>query len=88
MHRLGHPRRLRRAVYTAGNPCVGLSSPSDGFISRSSEEWLAAMQRVFARMTDIPAEEIDRALRSPQTGSIRLPVCRLHRQQRDPGRVL
>jgi F420-non-reducing hydrogenase small subunit len=50
----------------AGNPCVGCRGPSDGFISRSAEEWFEAMARVFARMTDIPADEIDEALRSPQ----------------------
>lgn len=50
----------------AGNACVGCRGPSDGFISRSSEEWLAAIQKVFERLTDIPVEEINRALRSPQ----------------------
>lgn len=50
----------------AGNACVGCRGPSDGFISRSSKEWLAAINKVFARLTDIPSEEIDRALRSPQ----------------------
>ncbi len=50
----------------AGHPCVGCRGPSDGFIERSSQEWLQAIQRVFERMTDIPSEEIDRELRSPQ----------------------
>ncbi|MHB1356658.1 MAG: NADH-quinone oxidoreductase subunit B family protein [Anaerolineae bacterium] len=50
----------------AGNACVGCRGPSDGFISRSSQEWLTAIHKVFARMTDIAAEEIDHALRSPQ----------------------
>lgn len=50
----------------AGHPCVGCRGPSDGFISRSSAEWLEAIQGVFARMTDIPAPEIARAVRSPQ----------------------
>lgn len=50
----------------AGHPCVGCRGPSDGFISRSSEEWFAAMRKVFERMTDIPTEDVDRALRSPQ----------------------
>jgi F420-non-reducing hydrogenase small subunit len=72
----------------AGNPCVGCRGPSDGFISRSSEEWLAAMQRVFARMTDIPAEEIDRALRSPQLALFVFQFADYTGQQRDPGRVL
>jgi F420-non-reducing hydrogenase small subunit len=50
----------------AGHPCVGCRGPSDGFIERSSEEWLEAIQRVFRRMTDIAPEEIDRGIRSPQ----------------------
>jgi len=50
----------------AGHPCVGCRGPSDGFISRSSEEWFEAIQRVFAKMTDIDSFTIDRALRSPQ----------------------
>ncbi|MBN1400170.1 MAG: hypothetical protein JXA74_04995 [Anaerolineae bacterium] len=50
----------------AGHPCVGCRGPSDGFVSRSSQEWFEAMQRVFARMTDIPPEQISAALRSPQ----------------------
>jgi F420-non-reducing hydrogenase small subunit len=45
---------------------VGCRGPSDGFISRSSDEWFEAIQKVFARMTDIPPEEIARAVRSPQ----------------------
>jgi len=50
----------------AGNACVGCRGPSDGFISRSSNEWMAAIQKVFLRLTDIPAQEIDAGLRSPQ----------------------
>jgi F420-non-reducing hydrogenase small subunit len=50
----------------AGHPCVGCRGPSDGFISRSSHEWFAAIQKVFERMTDIPPEVIERAVRSPQ----------------------
>ncbi|MBC7235768.1 MAG: hypothetical protein H5T69_07980 [Chloroflexi bacterium] len=50
----------------AGHPCVGCRGPSDGFISRSSQEWFEAMARVFQRMTDIPPQEIDQALHSPQ----------------------
>ncbi|MHB9034254.1 MAG: NADH-quinone oxidoreductase subunit B family protein [Anaerolineae bacterium] len=49
----------------AGNACVGCRGPSDGFISRSSHEWLTAIHKVFSRMTDIPEDEIDRALHSP-----------------------
>jgi F420-non-reducing hydrogenase small subunit len=50
----------------AGHPCVGCRGPSNGFISRSSHEWFHAIGKVFARMTDIPPEEIDHAVRSPQ----------------------
>ncbi len=50
----------------AGHPCVGCRGPSDAFIEKESKAWFASIQRVFAAMTDIPAEEIDAALRSPQ----------------------
>ena len=50
----------------AGHPCVGCRGPSDGFVTRSSQEWFGAIQKVFARMTDIPSEEIEAAVRSPQ----------------------
>jgi F420-non-reducing hydrogenase small subunit len=55
-----------RALCTRpGYPCVGCRGPSDAFIEKESEEWLSAIHRVFAHMTDIPDEEIDQALRSP-----------------------
>ena len=72
----------------AGNPCVGCRGPSDGFIMRSSEEWFAAMHRVFARMTDIPPEEIDHALRSPQLALFVFQFADYTGQERDPGKVL
>ena len=50
----------------AGHPCVGCRGPSDVFIEKESEAWFASIQRVFAAMTDIPAGEIAKALRSPQ----------------------
>jgi F420-non-reducing hydrogenase small subunit len=50
----------------AGNPCVGCRGPSDAFIEKESSEWLISIQRVFEAMTDIPAEELNEALRSPQ----------------------
>ena len=50
----------------AGHPCVGCRGPSDVFIDKLSSEWFVRIQRVFAAMTDIPAEEIEAALRSPQ----------------------
>ena len=49
----------------AGHPCVGCRGPSNGFISRSSDEWFVAIKRVFQRMTAIPDEVIDAELRSP-----------------------
>jgi F420-non-reducing hydrogenase small subunit len=50
----------------AGHPCVGCRGPSNAFIERESHVWLKSIKRVFGSMTDIPEEEIDAALRSPQ----------------------
>jgi F420-non-reducing hydrogenase small subunit len=50
----------------AGHPCVGCRGPSDALIDKESEAWFRSIQRVFAAMTDIPAEEIEAGLRSPQ----------------------
>ncbi len=50
----------------AGHPCVGCRGPSDVFIERESKFWFKSIQRVFAGMTEIPEEEIAKALRSPQ----------------------
>jgi len=50
----------------AGHPCVGCRGPSDAFIEHESAQWLTSIQKVFVSMTDIPADELDRALRSPQ----------------------
>jgi F420-non-reducing hydrogenase small subunit len=56
-----------RALCTrAGYPCVGCRGPSDAFIEKGSEKWLNAIRRIFSRMTEIPEEEIEAALRSPQ----------------------
>lgn len=49
-----------------GHPCVGCRGPSDAFIEKDSQTWFSSIHRVFAHMTDIPFEEIDAALRSPQ----------------------
>lgn len=49
-----------------GSPCVGCRGPSNAFIEKESAVWLGNIQRVFERMTDIPAEEVNEALRSPQ----------------------
>jgi F420-non-reducing hydrogenase small subunit len=50
----------------AGHPCVGCRGPSDAFIEKESQAWFNAIQRVFTGMTDIPGEEIEANLRSPQ----------------------
>jgi F420-non-reducing hydrogenase small subunit len=56
-----------RALCTrAGYPCVGCRGPSNAFIEKGSEKWLNSIRRVFSRMTEIPEEEIEAALRSPQ----------------------
>ena len=56
-----------RALCTlAGYPCVGCRGPSDSFIEKGSEKWLNAIRRIFSRMTEIPEEEIEGALRAPQ----------------------
>lgn len=49
-----------------GHPCVGCRGPSDTFIEKDSGVWFNSIQKVFESMTDIPAEEIQEALRSPQ----------------------
>jgi F420-non-reducing hydrogenase small subunit len=56
-----------RALCTRpGHPCVGCRGPSDAFIDRESEAWLASIKRVFGSLTNIPEQELDSALRSPQ----------------------
>jgi F420-non-reducing hydrogenase small subunit len=50
----------------AGHPCVGCRGPSDVFIEKESCDWLASIKRVFNSLTDIPEEELDSILRSPQ----------------------
>ncbi len=50
----------------AGHPCVGCRGPSDVFIEKDSHVWFSSIQRVFAALTDIPEDDIARALRSPQ----------------------
>lgn len=56
-----------RAICTRpGSPCVGCRGPSNAFIEKESTVWLENIQRVFERMTDIPPEEINAVLRSPQ----------------------
>ena len=50
----------------AGHPCVGCRGPSNAFIEKESGVWMENIQRVFERMTDIPSDELNDALRSPQ----------------------
>ena len=50
----------------AGHPCVGCRGPSDALIEKESSAWFASIQRVFAAMTDVPPEEVEASLRSPQ----------------------
>ena len=56
-----------RALCTRpGHPCVGCRGPSDAFIEKESQAWLNSIKRVFGSLTDIPEDELDAALRSPQ----------------------
>lgn len=56
-----------RAICTRpGHPCVGCRGPSDAYIEKESQVWFDRVQKVFERMTDIPSEEINEALHSPQ----------------------
>lgn len=56
-----------RAICTRpGHPCVGCRGPSDAYIEKESQVWFDRVQKVFERMTDIPPEEINTALHSPQ----------------------
>jgi F420-non-reducing hydrogenase small subunit len=56
-----------RALCTIpGYPCVGCRGPSNAFIEKESRVWFASIHRVFEHMTDVPPEEIEAALRSPQ----------------------
>lgn len=50
----------------AGHPCVGCRGPSDVFIEKESAAWFTSIKRVFATMTNVPEDEIERGLRSPQ----------------------
>jgi F420-non-reducing hydrogenase small subunit len=50
----------------AGHPCVGCRGPSNPLIEKESQVWFDSIQRVFATLTDIPPQEVEQALRSPQ----------------------
>jgi hypothetical protein len=45
---------------------VGCRGPSGALIEKESSAWFASIQRVFAAMTDVPPEEVEASLRSPQ----------------------
>jgi F420-non-reducing hydrogenase small subunit len=49
----------------AGHPCVGCRGPSDALIEKESSVWLSSIKRVISGLTAVPAEDMDRALRSP-----------------------
>jgi len=48
-----------------GHACVGCRGPANPYLNKEPKFVLDNLRRVFARMTDIPAEEIDEALASP-----------------------
>jgi F420-non-reducing hydrogenase small subunit len=50
----------------AGHPCVGCRGPSDALIEKESSAWFESIGRVFAALTDVPPEEVESGLRSPQ----------------------
>ncbi|HDQ72759.1 MAG TPA: hypothetical protein ENN19_11790 [Chloroflexi bacterium] len=50
----------------AGHPCVGCRGPTNALIDQQSAVWFTLIQRVFDTLTDIPREEIEAGLRSPQ----------------------
>jgi len=49
-----------------GHPCVGCRGPSDSFIQKDAEHWFYSIQKVFEGMTNVPVQEIQDVLRSPQ----------------------
>jgi len=56
-----------RAICTRpGHPCVGCRGPSNAYIEKESQVWFDRLQKVFERLTDIPPDEIYKALHSPQ----------------------
>jgi len=48
-----------------GHACVGCRGPANPYLNKEPKFVLDNLRRVFSRMTDIPAEEIDDALASP-----------------------
>ena len=56
-----------RALCTRpGHPCVGCRGPSNAYIEKESQVWFDRVQTAFERLTDIPHDEIEKALHSPQ----------------------
>jgi len=49
----------------AGYPCVGCRGPSDSFIDKKSGDWMVSIKQIFTSLTEVPPEEVDRALFSP-----------------------
>ncbi len=81
-----------RALCTRpGHPCVGCRGPSNAFIEKESTAWLSSILRVFTNMTDIPVEELEQALRSPQLAMFLFQFSdydELHRKPRSKDKVL
>ena len=81
-----------RALCTRpGHPCVGCRGPSNAFIEKESSAWLASILRVFTTMTDIPVEELEQALRSPQLAMFLFQFSdydELHRKPRSKDKVI
>jgi F420-non-reducing hydrogenase small subunit len=50
----------------AGHPCVGCRGPSDAFVEREASDWFSSIKRVLLGLTDVPEDEIEAGLRSPQ----------------------
>ncbi len=73
----------RRGLCThPGHPCVGCRGPSDALIEKDSDAWFTAIRRVFESMTDVPVEEIDEALRSPQLALFLFQFADYEREER------
>ncbi len=68
----------------AGHPCVGCRGPSDAFVSHDSTAWMSSIQRVFAGLTDIPNDEVEAALRSPQMALFLFQFSDYARTERPP----
>lgn len=55
-----------RALCTRpGHPCVGCRGPANPYLAKEIDVALDNLRRTFTRMTDIPADEVETALKSP-----------------------